>query len=68
MISGTGWFSKPEEKSDDTESPEDMEIIQDFASRVKSESLSYELERLSGTIRYATSKGDYEYADYIRNG
>ena len=64
-----GWFSKPETSTTVVENgrePVNLAIIDDFASRVDSKMLEEEIRFMTKDTRYATSQGDYEIADYLR--
>ncbi|CAG5105160.1 Oidioi.mRNA.OKI2018_I69.chr1.g1888.t1.cds [Oikopleura dioica] len=69
-----GWFSKPDAIEDpvsDLPDPEndgfDFKLIDEFTNAVDKKFLEQETEHLSTKIRWATSQGDYEMADYIIN-
>ncbi|CAG5106093.1 Oidioi.mRNA.OKI2018_I69.chr1.g2679.t1.cds [Oikopleura dioica] len=61
-----GWFSKPEAEAKNADDF-DFKLIDNFVNAVDSQKLEKETEYLSGVIRWATSQGDYEMADYIIN-
>ena len=67
-----GWFSKPasdDAVSDDAVSVEefDFKIIDEFINAVDTAHLEKETQHLSSKIRWATSQGDYDMADYTIN-
>ena len=66
-----GWFSKPanDDKTTLDQSLEefDFKLIDEFTNAVDAKHLEKETQHLSSKIRWATSQGDYDMADYTIN-